>query len=116
MMRATCAACVWLGMAVYSGVALASVVSKPAACDALMHTAIKHHLVAKGVAPGRYDCAYDHQTDAYYVFGLHYRLDAPTDHAQSNLVGWYAVMKQGGAVYAWNVAGLTLGPLVDASP
>jgi len=92
--------------------AIAAVKSKGEACEVLKRTALRDHLVAKGQPSGKYVCEDYSQTDGYYVFGLHFKLDAPTNKPQSNLVGWFAVSERDGSVHEWDMANLTLGPAV----
>jgi hypothetical protein len=94
--------------------AMAAVKSNDEACDILKRTALQDHLVARGQPSGQYVCEDYSQNGGYFVFGLHFKLDVPTDNPQSNLVGWFAVSKKSGRVYEWDMANLTLGPIVQA--
>jgi hypothetical protein len=92
-----------------------TVSSEHQACEILQHAAVEYRLTRTDLT-GRYYCDPLPSRAAYYVLGLRYRT-TPDELVGSNLIGWYAVAKRDGAVFAWDINyELPPAPLVPGPP
>ena len=89
--------------------------SEGEACDALLQTVEKYHLVSEPVPPGHSYCEPSTpHLPSYYQFGVYYVPEEwPSDWVGSALLGWYAVRQSDGRVYEWDIAEDALGAPVS---